>query len=341
MNHKGKKLGNLELAAFCDQISLIVASGIPAYEGISILMEDAPDDATKAMLNEIYQPLSSGCSLYQALSQSGFFPQYAVHMIEIGETTGKLEEVLTSLKVYYEREEAIRSGIRSAVTYPLVIIGIMIAVILVLILKVIPIFNQIYSELGTGLSGFAFIMMKFSLNLNKYLAVMIVFLVVLFAAVFLLLRSDAGRHLFQKKKLSQMIAAERFANCMALSLNSGLDTDQGLDLAINLVDNSYMKKNILHCKEECENGKSFSDALHDSGIFDKIYASRITIAARTGSMDRMMYTVSSEYADAIDKQINHFLSILEPSLIILLSVIIGLIMVGFLLPLVGIMTSIG
>lgn len=341
MKHKEKRLSNSELAAFCDQIALIVASGIPTYEGISILMEDAADDDTRTILNSIYQPLSSGCSFHEALLQSGAFPPYAVQMIAIGEMTGKLDEVLIALKAYYEREEDIRSGIRSAITYPLIIIGIMIAVIIVLILKVVPVFQQIYSELGTGLSGFALVMLEVSSHMEQYLAVMIVFLVALFAAIFLLFCSGMGRHLFQKRKLSMMIAAERFANCMALALSSGLDTDQGLDFALELVDNPYMKNRISFCKKECEYGKSFSEALHDADIFEKIYASRITISAKTGTMDQMMNTVCSEYKDAIDRRIGHFLSILEPSLIILLSVIIGLILVAFLLPLVGIMSSIG
>lgn len=341
MYHKEKRLGNLELAAFCDQIASIVASGIPTYEGISILMEDAADEDTKLILNSIYQPLSTGCPFHEVLAQSGVFPPYAVHMIEVGEMSGKLEEVLTALKDYYKREENIRSGVRSAVTYPLIIIGVMIAVIFVMILKVIPVFQQIYSELGMGLSGFALIMMKLSSHLNQYLAVIIVLLALLFAAIFFLFRSDTGRHLFQKKRLSMMIAAERFANCMALTLSSGLDTDQGLDLALKLVDNPYMEKRIRHCKKDCEFGKSFSAALHDADIFDKIYASRITIAAKTGTMDQMLHTVCNEYEDAIDAQISHFLSILEPALNIILSVIIGLILIAFLFPLVGIMTSIG
>ena len=128
---------------------------------------------------------------------------------------------------------------------------------------------------------------------------------------------------------------------MAMTLSSGFDTNQGLELALSLVENPHMEERIRRCKEYCESGKSFSESLLTTGIFDKIYASMITIASRTGAMDQMMKRISDEYEKDIDRQISHFLSILEPALIILLAVVVGMILIAFLLPLVGIMSSIG
>ncbi len=136
-------------------------------------------------------------------------------------------------------------------------------------------------------------------------------------------------------------ASSRFANCMALALSSGLDTSQGIDLALQLVDNTVMEKRILHCKELIESGNSFSDAILASGIFSKMYASLITIGFKTGAIDKVMDRISSEYEDDIDYQLRHFVSILEPTLVIILSTMIGLILISFLLPLIGIMSCIG
>lgn len=338
---KKRMLGNLEIASFCDQLAMIIGAGLPAYEGISILMDDAPDKETKEVLQSIYEPLETGCPFYEALEKSGVFPKYVLDMVEIGEMSGNLDDILRSLHHYYEREESIRQGIKTAVTYPFVMIGIMIAVLFVLITKVLPIFNQIYTELGSGLSGFALAMMKLSQGLNKYFVVIIAVLVLILVLFFVFTKTPLWRKISQGKKLALNTAASRFANCMALALSSGLDTTQGMDLALQLVDNSIMAERIRKCKEMMEDGESFSNSILDAGIFRNIYASMITIGYKTGELDRIMEKISEEYENDIDYQINRFISILEPALVIVLSVMIGLILISFLFPLIGIMNSIG
>lgn len=336
-----KLLGNLEIAAFCEQVAMVISAGIPAYEGISILMADAADKETEELLKRIYEPLELGSTFHDALATSEAFPQYVLDMVEIGELSGKLEDVLHSLNLYYEREESIRSSIKSAVTYPLVMIAIMISVVLVLVAKVLPIFNQIYTELGSGLTGFALMMMQFSNALNAYAPVVLVVLTILAIAIFIYTRTQSFRLFIQRQKLSMSTASSRFANCMTMAISSGLDTSQGLDLAERLVDNPYMKARIVKCKELVEEGYSFSDAILATKIFTRTYATLLNIGFRTGSLEKVMNKIFQEYEDNIDYEINRFVSRLEPALVIVLSVIIGFILLSFLLPLIGIMASIG
>lgn len=336
-----KLLGNLEIAAFCEQVAMVISAGIPAYEGISILMADAADKETEELLKRIYEPLEIGSTFHDALAESEAFPQYVLDMVEIGELSGKLEDVLHSLNLYYEREESIRSSIKSAVTYPLVMIGIMVSVVLVLVAKVLPIFNQIYTELGSGLTGFPLMMMHFSNALNAYAPVVLAVLIVLAIAVFAYTRTNSFRMFIQRQKFSLNTASSRFANCMTMAISSGLDTTQGLDLAERLVDNPYMKARIIKCKEMVEEGFSFSDAILATKIFTRTYATLLNIGFRTGSLEKVMDKIFQEYEDNIDYEINRFVSRLEPALVIVLSVIIGFILLSFLLPLIGIMASIG
>ena len=336
---KQQMLGNLEIAAFCDQLSMIVSAGIPIYEGISILQEDAPEEETAEILSVISNSLDHGSSFCDALRETNVFPKYVLDMIGIGELAGKLEEVLNALTGYYKREESIQNSIKNAVTYPLLMIAMMLAVILVLIAKVLPVFHQIYMELGSDLTGFAGAMMRFSDALNQYLFVIVIVLIAAAAGIFLISKSDAGQKFFKKRPLALSTAASRFANCMALALSSGLDTDQGLMLAEQLVDNPYMASRIKKCRDLTASGRGF--AVLTSGIFSKIYTSMITIGFRTGSMDEVMHQISEEYEEETDKQIAKFISVLEPTLVIILSIFIGLILISFLLPLIGIMSSIG
>lgn len=338
---KKKTLSNMELSAFCQQIAMIVDAGLPTYYGISILRDDAPDDATRELLEQIYVPMEAGQTLYAALAMTEVFPDYMLHMIELGEKTGRLEEVLQSLTTYYEREASIRAGIKNAVTYPLIMTLMMLTVIVVLIAKVLPVFAQIYEELGSGLTGFALTMMKISNALNKYMIALVIIFVVLLIIAFILYKTEIGKMLFSGRRLAMSIAASRFANCMYLSLASGLDTDHGLELAEELVNNPYMQERIKKCREHIKHGEGFPQSLLLSGIFSKLYASWITIGYKTGAMDDVMERIGIAYEEDSQAQLNRFVSTLEPTLVIILSVFIGLILISFLLPLLGIMSSIG
>ncbi len=336
-----KALSNAEISAFCQQIAMVIDAGLPTYYGISILMDDAPDDKTKALLTQIYQPMESGGTLHDAIEATGVFPKYMVHMVELGEQTGRLEEVLKSLTVYYEREASIRAGIKNSVTYPLIMTVMMIAVIIVLITKVLPVFSQIYEELGSELAGPARVLMNISNALDRYLIVFVLIFIVIFVAALFLYFTGLIRVMFQGRGISLSIAASRFANCMYLALASGLDTDQGLELAYELVDNPYMQGKINKCRQHIHHGENFSNSLLLSGIFSRTYASMITIGYKTGAMDEVMEKVGIAYEKEVEERLNRFLSTLEPTLVIILSLFIGLILISFLLPLLGIMSSIG
>lgn len=113
-------MSEAEISVFCQQVSMILAAGLPTYYGIMILRDETRDENTKALLEKIYAPMENGSTLHEALKETGVFPSYMVHMVQLGEETGRLEEVLVSLSDYYEREAELRSGIKHAVTYPIV-----------------------------------------------------------------------------------------------------------------------------------------------------------------------------------------------------------------------------
>lgn len=341
MSRKNILLSETELAAFCQQIGMVVKAGLPTYYGISILRDEAEDPHTRAFLDEIYQPMENGATLGDAIADTKAFPAYMVDMIHLGETTGRLEEVLDSLNIYYEREADIRSGLRHAVTYPLIMTGMMLLVLFVIVTQVIPVFSQIYEQLGSSLSGTALVLMKISEALNRYMPVLIIGIVLLVLLCAILYRTSFGKTLFQGRGLSMSIAASRFANCMYLALSSGLDTDQSLDMAERLIDNPYMLEKIEKCKAHIKHGETFIRALLMSGIFSKVYAGMMTIGYKTGTTDEIMHRISIAYEEETDDRLRHFISILEPSLIIVLSFFIGLILISFLLPLLGIVSSIG
>jgi len=339
----GKKhiLKNKQIAFFCQQIAMVVKAGLPIYYGISILRDEADDEKTKEFFSKIYIPMEKGASLYDSIKDTGYFPKYMIRMIRLGEETGRMEEVLTSLTSYYQREADIHAAIQHVVFYPLVLILMLLAVITVIMTQVVPIFAKVYESVDAQMSHFAQTLLQISDFMNAYLIWFILAFIILLAACIILYQTPLGKTLFQGRKLSMSIAASRFANCMHMVLASGLDTDKGLEISAELVDNPYMQERIQKCQSHLKHGEIFGNALLLSGIFSKIYGSLISIGQKTGTMDEVMLRISHSCEEETDMRLRRLISILEPTLIVILSIFVGLILITYLLPLLEILSGIG
>ena len=130
------------------------------------MAEDAPEGEERQILEHILERMQETGSLYDSLTDTGLFPSYMLHMVEIGEETGTLDEVMEALSNHYDREDAIGKSIKSAVTYPLIMASMMVAVIIVLLVKVMPIFNQVFVQLGTEMTGFSRMLMDLGNAIN-------------------------------------------------------------------------------------------------------------------------------------------------------------------------------
>jgi len=345
---KFSKLKSYEISTFCRQMSLMLRAGIAPADGIDILEQDTNDAAAKKLLGSISNVLHSGEKFHVALSMTEAFPDYVVHMVTIGEESGNMDTVMESLADYYEREENIESNIRSAVSYPLIMVFMMLIVVLVLITKVLPIFEQVFAQLGTSMSGFAQSLLSLGSALNRY-SIILVAILVLFAACFLYFSSAAGKENFKKlmrkfaltRKLMHDIELERFASGMVLTLSSGMDTYEGLGLVKKLSSDDVMKDKIDKCKDLLLDGDSFPEALEKTDIFTSFYAQMISVGFKSGSMDQAMKQVSERLEKDTERRIYSLISVLEPTLVIILSLIVGMILLSVILPLMGIMTTIG
>lgn len=343
-----KPFSNLELSSFCGQMSLILKSGISSMEGLTIMLEDAVSADEKTILTKLLSNMQETGSLCQALTRAKVFPAYMLHMVEIGEETGTLDEVMESLKNHYEREEFISKSIRNAVTYPMIMTGMMVVVIIVLLVKVMPVFNQVFVQLGTEMTGFSRMLMDTGTAINRYSAVLIVVIAIIAGAILYGTHTESGKKLFRKmghkvkftRSIYEEIAACRFASGMALTLSSGLNPDRSMELVISLNDDPIFQKKIELCQNEINQGKELSEALASSGMFTGIYARMASVGSKTGSLDQVMNEVAEMYQEDIDTQMNNLLAVLEPTLVVLLSLIVGVILLSVMLPLMGIMSNI-
>lgn len=344
-----KPLSNTELHTFCSQFALILRSGISSLEGITIMLDDIPKGEGHDLLEILQKEVETTGSFAMALQTAQCFPPYMCSMAELGEQSGRLDDVMDNLARHYRREDQLSKSIRSAVTYPLIMLGMMAAVMLVLIIKVLPVFQQVFDQLGVTMTGFSGTVLKMGAAMNRYSVVFLVFAVLLAGLFFYFLRSSRGQKIFGSfasrfsltRRLSEKTACARFASGMYLCLSSGLDTEQSLEMTARLIEHEGISRKIKTIQENLAEGTLFPEALENSNIFSGLYSHMVNIGLRTGAADEVMKQISEQYDEEVEDQMNRLVAGIEPTLVAILSIAVGMILFSVMLPLMGIMSNMG
>ena len=226
---KIKPLSDDELSAFSLQMALMIRSGIPAEEALRILADDADAEGERWWLEEMAEEMSLAVPLYQALQKGGGIPRYAIDMVRVGEMTGRLDDVLYGLYEYYARENQLRQSVKSAVTYPVVMVAMMAVVVVVLMTKVLPVFEQVFELLGTSVSPLTAALLRMGKAMNNGLTGLLIAIALLAAAAVYLRFTASGQALWQKwrvncfglKKLALDTATRNFTSATSMCLASG------------------------------------------------------------------------------------------------------------------------
>lgn len=342
-----KYLSNLELASFAGQMALVLKAGISGIEGITLMYEDADDEGDKRILKEILDEAELTGNLAPALEKTGLFPPYMVQMTRIGERTGNLDTVMDNLEDFYENEEGIRRDSTNAVLYPLILTCIMIAVVIVLIVQVMPVFEQVFEELGTEMTGLPLALKNIGDVIRTYSVSFLLILGAIVLIVFVSRLTPEGRqfwHNFGRRFRSirtgyEEEAAYRFASVMSMALSSGLTPEEGMDLAIDLVDELSVKERLQQVREDINGGASMTESLQEHKVFSGIYARMASLGAKTGSLDKVLAQIADLYRQDAQDRLNRRLEAVQPALVIILSVLIGAILLSVMFPLLGIMSS--
>ena len=346
---KIKRLSKAEIASFCRQTALIIKAGITPAEGMNILINDTINDEGKELLKQIEGTCRQGYMFHESLEETKVFPEYVIRLVALGEESGNLDTVLVSLAEYYEREDEISDNIKSAVTYPLIMIGMMFLIIIVLIVKVLPIFKQVFVQLGTEMSPLALKLMSVGSYLSDWAVVITIVLAVIIITFLSMYRVPSIKRKVQSvlarlpgtRDFYANIAAGRFASGMYLAFSSGMDMFHALDMIEQLIENDTMASKINMVRDEIKEHASMPEALEKARVFSNLYSRMVAVAFRSGSVDTVMQQIALSYESATDKQLRRIVSIIEPTLVIILSLIVGIILLSVLLPLMGIMSSIG
>lgn len=347
-NKRKKLLPAGETATFLRQMSLIMDAGIPIHDGIESLVESCENEKARVAFQGLCDTVKETGSLYKAVEKAGFFPEYMVNMINIGEETGKLDDVLKSLAVYYDREEKTKKTVRSAVSYPILLVCMMAAVILLLVTKIMPIFEDIFLSLGTNMSqaGVNIMNIGFLVGNVALISIAVILAIIIISAI--LTKLGKGNILMKAvtvipiiSSLNKKMSSGKFASVIGMMLSSGYSLEKALDMAPTIVEDRAVKEKIEKCGELVKKGTSFPDALAQIEMFSKMQSRIISVGFKAGQLDSVMEHISKSYEEEVDDGIEKAVGYIEPCLVGILSILIGGILISVMLPLATIMSSIG
>ena len=338
----GTVMSNESLSSLCLELSLLLHAGVGTGDALSLLAEE--DGTLKAMAERV----DSGETLSAALRESGAFPAYARGLIEVGERTGRTEEALSALARYYEERARMARRVRSALLYPAVMLALMLVVIGVLLVKVLPIFDDVYASLGGRLTGVAAGLLTLGRWLEGAMPVLFVLLALLAALVLLFTLSGSLRgrilSLWQRTRgdrgVGRKLNNARLAQALAMGMASGLPVEEAVDLSAGLVEGGARER-CQRCRERLEKGAGLGEALKESGLLPARQSRLLELGQRGGAGDAAMEKIARDLSEEGEAALDALVSRVEPALVLVCSVLVGLILLSVMLPLMHIMSAIG
>ncbi|MBQ1310763.1 MAG: type II secretion system F family protein [Blautia sp.] len=345
--NKKQKVDSAEVSSFCGQVDLILESGIPLYDGMETVAQSSKDSPYADLYQSVYKELNETGSLYEALKKDDSWPVYMTELTGIGEQTGQLEYVMTGLSDYYERESRIRSAIVNAVTYPLVLGVMLVLIVLIMVWKVLPVFQRVLNSMGMDLNATGKALINAGSVVGWVILVVVGIVVLLVLAGVIMLQGSKRENILEFlrkmfppiRKLDWKLNASRVASVLSIMLSSGFPTLEAFRILPSVLSDQVMTERVKEIHKKLEDGEGLADAISSAKIFSGLDERMIRIGTATGREEKVMGKIASMYEEQVEEGIAQLVAIIEPTLIALLSIVIGAILLSVMFPMIGILSN--
>lgn len=336
-----------EINIFSRQLAVLIRAGIPLVSSLSSIEEQIDNNLFKEVLNNVIRDIRGGKFFSEALAKyENIFGRVYVSMIKAAETAGGLGEILERLAVMGEREEDTKAQIKSATSYPIMVVGALCIAFFVLIVFVVPKFASIFSQFGTDLPLPTRLLIGLNKMLTSFWYLVIIFAVILVIAIKLFIRTPKGRFLWDTLKikipiigpLTLQIILSRFSRVLGVLTKAGVPIISILDLTKENVANSVIGQAIGDISNRVTQGESLASAMKESGLFPPLVIQMISAGEGTGQLDSLLSFVSDYYDSQVKYRLKNLITYIEPILIVILGFGVLFIAVAVFLPMWDLMS---
>lgn len=345
----GGKVTAKQISIFCKQFATLLKAGVPVASGLDILYRQTENKKFKSALEDVYTEVQKGSQVSTAIrNHPKVFPSLMVNMVESGEMSGNLDNIMERLAIHYEKDAKISSRIKGAMIYPIALSVISVVVVIFLITVILPTFTGMFTSSGTELPLPTRILLGISDFIKGYWYIVIGAVGLLIFVVNRYLSSSVGRYQFDALKFKlpvvkgsmDKIVTARFTRTLGSLLRSGIPLIDALELAGSVTGNVVIEEKVNYIASEVEKGETLGVALKRTPTFGPMVVSMIQIGEESGSLDQMLDKSADFYEQELEDAIDRLLKLMEPLLIVVMAVVIGFIVISMALPMFDMVNTI-
>ena len=339
---RNKAIKPLDIAFFTRQMATMMKAGVPLIQGLEIVANGAEKIKLKELIYALRSDVSGGSDLSTSLAKHpNYFDDLFCSLVKAGEASGQLETMLDRIATYKEKVESLKAKIKKALTYPTAVIVVAIIVTAILLVKVVPVFEDVFNSFGADLPAFTMWVIGLSEVAQKYwFFVLIGIILAIIAFIQARKRSEkfadfVDRALLKIPVIGPIIREAiiaRFARTLATTFAAGVPLVQALDSTAGAAGNVVFRNATLQIRNGVSTGQSLTNAINISGVFDVMVVQMISIGEESGSLDMMLDKVASFYEESVDNAVDNLSSLLEPLIMAILGVLVGGLVIAMYLP---------
>jgi type IV pilus assembly protein PilC len=340
------------LTTFTRQLATLVDAGLPLLRGLRVLEKQEKNVNLKNIIGELALSIEGGSTFSEGLAQHPkVFNRLFVNMVKAGELGGVLEVVLTRLSEFMEKAQKIKGKVIAAMFYPVAVMIVAAAILLILMTKVVPKFEEVFTGMADGrpLPAFTRLVMGISHSIVDHFLVSVIVIAAVVICFMLFIRTKFGRHAWDKFKLKMpvvgpvisKVAISRFTRTLGTLVSSGVPILQALTIVKETAGNVIVANAVNSVHESVKEGETITAPLEGSGVFPPMVISMVDVGEQTGALPEMLLKIADNYDEEVDNAVASMTSLLEPIMIVFLAVIVGSIVIAMFLPLIDLMNTVG
>jgi len=340
-----KKIKIDDLVIFSRQLATMVDAGIPLVNALDILAEQVENPSLKQVLSKIRDDVETGSSLSEALARhANVFSALFINMVKAGETSGMLDEILDRLATYLEKTSSLQKKIKAALVYPAAVTIMALFITVFLMLKVVPVFGEIYSGFGAKLPTPTQIMINVSDIMRNYFYIAIGVLVLAGFLFKRYIKTEKGKINFDKLKLNlpvfgaliKKVSVGKFTRTLSTLIRSGVPILGSLEIVSKTAGNRVVEIAVEQVRKNVKEGEPIAEPLARSGIFPSMVVRMISVGEQTGELEKMLAKIADFYDEQVDTAVSGLTSLIEPLIIAFLGIVIGGLVICMFLPILQI-----
>lgn len=330
-----------ELTLMTRQFATLLVAGLPLVDALGVLIDQVEKKPAKALLADIREQVRGGKSLSRALeAYDKDFSSIYVHMVQAGEASGALDQILFRLAEFLEKQLALRTKVTNAILYPALMLCVGVGVLFFLMTFVVPKITAVFTNMKQALPLPTVILMTISQFFAAYWPVLLLALLGGGLAIRRYFHTESGRVLADRWVLrlpligdvARMVSISRLTGTLATMLGSGVQLLESLNVAKRVMNNRVLEDAVEHARQNIREGETIADPLKQSGQFPSLVTHMIAVGERSGEMEEMLRRIGQIYDAEVERVITRFTALLEPIMILVMGVIVFFIVIAILLP---------